>query len=88
MSFFRREPKKPSTTPSARTKSLLDIFAPIPVADVAESTWADWEDSMAFQNSHPDVLQAPADATTLPPEPPSPSPSPSDPFASVTKKRG
>lgn len=84
MHFFRREPKKATSASSARTKSLQDIFAPIPVAEVTESTWNDWEDSVAFQNSHPNLTAAEAPDSTYATEPQN---LPAvDPFATVTKK--
>ncbi|TXH88313.1 MAG: hypothetical protein E6Q78_11970 [Rhodoferax sp.] len=85
MIFFRRETKKTVPTSNARPKSLQDLFAPIPVAEVEESTWNEWEDSIAFQNSHSDTtepppngkLDIPLDLPTAPLV---------DPFSSVTKK--
>ena len=56
MSFFRKAPKK-----------LVDPLEPIPVGEVQESDWAEWEDSVAFQDSLmglPDTVKQP-----LTPEP-------------------
>jgi hypothetical protein len=83
MNFFKREPKKVSAPKNERAKSLQDIFAPIPVADVSESTWNDWEDSIAFQNSQEDQLQEAADSGNA--NAPDTQPS-DDPFASITRK--
>lgn len=85
MFFFKREPKKQTTSSDVRARSLQDIFAPIPVAEVAESTWNEWEDSVAFQNSHSDTTEpAPSESLDIPLELPS---APAvDPFASVSKK--
>jgi len=32
-------------------KKALELLEPIPVGDAQESTWAAWEDSVAFQDS-------------------------------------
>lgn len=84
MNFFRREPKKTVQTGNTRPRSLQDIFAPIPVAEVAESTWNEWEDSVAFQNSQGHTPEpAPPESLDIPLE--LPSEHLVDPFASVTK---
>ena len=86
--FFRRAPKKDTTPGDARLRSLQDIFAPIPVADVSESTWNEWEDSVAFQNSHSDATEPPLPAPGQTQERPRTSATEAfaDPFSSVTPK--
>ncbi|WP_342619197.1 hypothetical protein [Rhodoferax sp. GW822-FHT02A01] len=52
MDFFRKAPKK-----------IIDPLEPIPVGEVQESDWAEWEDSVAFQDSliggFPDTTKQP-----------------------------
>jgi hypothetical protein len=52
MDFFRKAPKK-----------VIDPLEPIPVGEVQESDWAEWEDSVAFQDSLmgslPDTVKQP-----------------------------
>lgn len=85
MNFFRRETKKNTTPTSARGRTLQDIFAPIPVAEVTESTWNEWEDSVAFQNSQGQTSE-PASGESLDISLDIPAGTAVDPFASVTKK--
>jgi hypothetical protein len=44
MDFFRRPPKRNVVDPLAAPET-------IPVGDVKETDWAEWEDSVAFQDS-------------------------------------
>lgn len=79
MGFFKREIQKVvARVTNTSPKPATDNFDPIPVAEVTESTWNEWEDSVAFQNSQmSDHIDLSGDLTQ---------PADLDPFASVSKK--
>jgi hypothetical protein len=71
MQFFYKQAKR----------RVFDTFEPIPVGEVVESDWAEWADTVGFQESEPMDFQStdkldirPMDGGFL------------DVFASVTKK--
>lgn len=73
MDFFKPNPKKVAS----------DDFAPIPVAEVQETDWAEWEDSVAFQDQQPVAFQI-TEKMPLPAE----ESDYQDAFESVTRNRG
>ena len=73
MDSFKQRPRKPAR----------DDFEPIPVAEAQETDWAEWEDSVAFQEQQPPQFQTTEKMPLAPDDSDAP-----DAFASVTRKRG
>jgi hypothetical protein len=73
-----------------RKKPAVPPPQPVPGTEVQETNWAEWEDSIAFQDSglaDPNAVPKKPEAASAPSAKAEPDPQPFiDPFASVTRK--